>query len=146
MTRRAFMEHHWMYEFVAPYGEYVCVYCGESADSRDHAPSLASLHRIMDTVPSSEWPRCHLYPSCRECNMLLNDCADHTMVNRRGVAHKRLRKRHKRLLEMPNWEPEELSDLSPRLRESVEASLRQRERLRERLRFPMYAVLSRRTA
>lgn len=108
-----------------------CIYCDEEATSRDHiVPVTLAVSgrpkgptRIRDTVPC-----------CLECNKLLNSYPFPELYRRCGYLYKRLSKRYKRILEMPEWDiEEELNELSKRLQQSVLAQIAQKERVLHRL-------------
>ena len=45
----------------------VCVYCGDTATSLDHAPPLSYMTSIVDIVAPGKRPKCRLLPCCRDC-------------------------------------------------------------------------------
>lgn len=110
-----------------------CYYCGEVATSEDHAYPLIALSTIygLEDLPSPYL--LVVVPACHECNLLLSSKVFPSMARRKRYVKQRLRQRHKQLLALPDWHPQELLTLSPRLREYVELGIWQRENLEKRL-------------
>lgn len=138
--------HDWMYEFSAPYGEYTCVYCGEVADTVDHAPALWAVHARLSVTGATHINGCRKFPACRECNGTLGACVESAMTDRRRICHKRLRRRYARILAIPQWDEADLLELKPTLQQVVRVGINQRERMKLRLRFPEHGVSMWRTA
>ena len=115
-----------LYEYVD--GD-ACIYCGVEAEVLDHAypisrePTLAPRGMML------------LVPSCAQCNSLAGDALHRTLDERREFIRRRLRKRHKSLLNTPEWEDSELAQLKGRLRESVLNALEAKRRLSLRLAY-----------
>lgn len=48
-----------------------CVYCGGTADTKDHVVPRAFMRAIEDAVPPLERPKQQLVDACRRCNSIL---------------------------------------------------------------------------
>jgi hypothetical protein len=107
--------------------EYECYYCGEPGDHRDHiVPSSYSQNiRHFETQD--------IVIACPECNQLLSNRLFSSMYERGRYLADRLSKRYRSTINMPEWTPVELRKLSPNLRASVEASIRDKEVLLRRI-------------
>ena len=107
----------------------ICVYCGLGAGSRDH---------LIPRGTSGEARR-HLVavvPACSECNNRINDHPAHSVSERRRVAHASLRKAKRKLLQAPEWTPDEMGEFGPSLRAYIERSAYDKALLRVRLAWP----------
>lgn len=127
------------YEYYAPYGRHTCVYCGDSAPSLDHVPPVSSLYMMIGSVPESKLPKCYTVPACMECNSILGAVGKFTVHARAMELKSRLKKRYKKILSLPSWSEEELSQLSDALREHVMLGIAKRESLKLRLSFQLPA-------
>jgi hypothetical protein len=101
-----------------------CVYYGLPSDALDHVPPMAYVHSLSDL---DEIHGVHLkkHPSCNECNSILRDLLLTTLKDRRKFVKSKLRQRYKKYLNMPDWSPEELAELS----ESMQVYIRQSQKV-----------------
>lgn len=111
------------YEALVGVARFLCYYCGELADSRDHFPPLAAQH-----TPASVGVKHVLVPCCRECNNLLGASSQNTLAGRAQYLKERLRRRYAAELRFKEWAPDELAELGPSLRAEIEAAMRLRAR------------------
>lgn len=111
-----------------------CSYCGATATEMDHIPPRSHRHGITVNGLADRFPFL-IVDSCQECNAILGDRALWTFKERKAFVKKRLRQRHKRLLNMPNWCREDLDELGDILKNYVSSSLTTREILIERLAY-----------
>lgn len=112
-----------------------CFYCGVPANSIDHViprvilrcldPAVARDHRYRWTVRA-----------CHECNTLLGSRVFDTLEARRAALKDILRRRHKRLLDAPDWTEAELAACGPVLQGYLRQQQRRRHVLQARLRWP----------
>lgn len=116
-----------------------CYYCGEPADSVDHARPQ-SLDRALQALDAadralviSRQPRRELVPACRDCNSVLGKKWFGTLAERRAYVKERLRARNARLLGSPSWSKDEIDTLGRTLRSAVELQQRKREVIQRRL-------------
>lgn len=107
----------------------VCVYCGLSADTKDH---------LLPRTWTGDAARKNVIvvPSCRQCNAAISDRYVMAVNERRKIAHNHIRKRASRLLKMPKWTPDEIAELGPTLRSSVERGVHDRRVAEARLAWP----------
>ena len=107
----------------------VCVYCGMGAGTKDH---------LIPRGKSGEARRAFVatVPACGECNSRINDHPSPSVAERRKVAHERLRKAKKKLLESPDWTDEEMAEFGPMLRNFVLKSAHDKATLHDRLEWP----------
>lgn len=135
MPRPAYKRHHHLYQRHVVYGKYVCHYCGDTAPTVDHCPPLATVDAYVDAGIPLETPPL-LVPACTECNGILGDASPGDPEERREIAQSRLRRRHQRLLDSPDWTDAELADMAPHMADVIRADLAARDHLRERLKWP----------
>ena len=96
-----------------------CVYCHDFAFHKHHyKESVANSGKIRKYNNKKK----DTLPTCAECNVLLgshnpeySECC--------YVLHDKIAHRHKSILSMPNWEEEELEELSGHLKRQIKASL-----------------------
>lgn len=113
-----------------------CYYCGLPASCVDHViprAVLKSLSDVSETLGRTVSGRTLTVPSCRECNQLLGDSFQETLAERKNVLKTKLRKRYEKLLVMPHWEEEELSELGHTLQIAVRESIHNKEITKLRL-------------
>jgi hypothetical protein len=108
----------------------ICIYCGQWASQRDHLiPEPWSGPTVRTNVAT--------VPSCRECNTLIGDYLTFSITKRRAYAHEKLRERYAKWLRCKRFTADELDEMGPNLRSTVEDGLRQRVLLEDRLRWPV---------
>lgn len=118
-----------------------CHYCHQTADTIDHVVPRALIIAATDSGDAaliaavSERRRRMTVTSCRECNHLAGAVYDQTLALRRARIADKFERRHRRVLEMPDWSDTELMELSPQLRGYVINAVVKRDELRERLRW-----------
>jgi hypothetical protein len=93
-----------------------CVYCGQLATVRDRR-----------CLPG------RTVPACSECYALAQRRFTFVPALRAAYVKFRLELRYTRILNIPVWDESELSELSGKLRETVEAALAERVTIVERL-------------
>jgi NMD protein affecting ribosome stability and mRNA decay len=116
------------------FSEFVCAYCGESADTLDHVPPLCTRTKITEMGLGVQYPsfevRC-----CRECNCALGSRAIWTLRQRRKFIGAYLKKRYARYLKIPNWTRDEMGPLGRTLSKYVLRGLAEKERAEARITF-----------
>ncbi len=100
------------YELIYPEANYYnhCFYCGDYSDLYDYFPTLTNAHLYHEKSPH------YKVPACKECYNLLKDKVHDDLKERRDIAQKLLRKKHKKVIangmqwsenEISNWEQED---------------------------------------
>lgn len=103
----------------------VCYYCGQQADSVDHVVPqdvlrmLAALSDIAITRAVLRKRALRVW-ACRECNSLASCSIQDSLQGRRQFVKDKLKKKYRKILELPKWEPEELEDMGYVLRKYIE--------------------------
>lgn len=108
-----------------------CVYCGDRGDTSDHFTPL-SVAKQMQDVGIVVTGKVKL-PSCRECNALAGAKLFDTIAGKKRWIRSELRRRHAKLLAFKDWSEDELDDLGPDLRTTIESSMAAKSRLMARL-------------
>lgn len=107
----------------------VCVYCGQSADTKDHLlPRTWTGEAVRKNVLT--------VPACQECNSTIGDRYAPSITERRKIAQLAIAKKSKKLLQMPEWTKDELAELGKNLRSTIERGLHDRNVARARLSWP----------
>lgn len=85
----------------------LCVYCGQNANTDEHFP------------PASKTNFGVLLPACLECNNFAG--TEHGLDFKKRVQHVKsmLHKKYKTILAMPNWDGDDLDELSGNLKRGV---------------------------
>lgn len=131
-TKRCLQELHLRFyraqKIAYPTG--VCVYCGMAAWTKDHLLPVTMTGETLRKFVA-------VVPACGECNFAIGDRVGHRITERREEAHRVLRKKHRKTLELgKRWPPSELDELGPNLRARIEAGIAKRLVLLDRLSWP----------
>ena len=107
----------------------VCVYCGMSANTKDH---------LLPRTWTGESVRRHVLtvPACYECNSAINDRYIPAINDRRKQAQLYIARKNKKLLRMPDWTQEAINELGPTLRSAIERGVHDLKIIRARLGWP----------
>ena len=106
----------------------ICLYCGMPADVRDHAQPFIH-HEWLERKGRV------LVLACKECNAVLGASVQYNLRDRIVELKRRLAKRHRRLLAIPDWEPGEFAGMSLNLMAGILRKLAARDLVRARLAF-----------
>jgi hypothetical protein len=109
----------------------VCVYCGLTADTKDHL-----VPRGWSGEVDRSWVL--TVPACRECNSAIGAKWAPTVTERRDLAHKHIRKRYAKYLSRFPHTKKDMAEMGPNLRSYCEAGLQMRELVHDRLNWPPY--------
>lgn len=118
-----------------------CYYCGDIASTVDHVVPQSMLRTLRDlgdeavTAVLVRFGRRLTVPACRECNLVLSNSYQDTLAKRKAECKKRLRRRYKKLLRMPDWTDTELARLDGWMQDYVIRSLVHRDIIRRRLAY-----------
>lgn len=107
----------------------VCVYCGMPANSRDH---------LLPRTWTGNAVRHHVItvPACLECNSVINDRYAPAVNERRKLAHKSIRRRYSKVLQIPEWTAPEIAKLGKTLRSTIERGMHEKRVAEARLKWP----------
>ena len=111
-----------------------CTYCGQVSDTMDHVPPLNQV-AALSSADADYDGRFLKVPACHECNSILGTYPKLTIRERRDHVRKHLRKKYRRFLAIPNWDEDELAELSPSFAQEVRASVSFANHVRTRLRW-----------
>ena len=100
---------------------YNCTYCGDKyAEDLDHVIPV-SINEV--SRKTAKWSKTHVVPSCKECNNALSDKYLTTVWQRARFIQERLEKKYKKAFKTPEWDEEDLKELSPKLRKEIKNDL-----------------------
>ena len=107
----------------------LCTYCGEFADTHDHVVpvSYVRIHRKLE-VGNKE-----AIPACKECNCTLSNKLYITISERARYLQTRYKTKYKNVLNFPNWDIDELDEMSADFKQSILASMNMREITKDRM-------------
>ena len=110
------------------------------ADAVDHViPQiiLRSINSVGDIKLRQEFikQRTLEVPACTECNSLLGASYQETLAKRKKVLKQRLKKRHKKILKIPDWNEKDIEELGDSLRQFVRQGQLEKILIQDRLRW-----------
>ena len=97
----------------------ICLYCGLPASCVDHCPALSSVMSVGSEYCEENKIPLFLVPSCSECNHLIGARVLWTIEERRAFIAGRLKKRYKRICNLPAWSDEDIAKLGRGLKSMV---------------------------
>lgn len=112
----------------------LCTYCGEPAESLDHVVPVSFTHANRPKGKQGEFNNgFERVPACRDCNGTLRNLMINSVEALAAYLAGRLESRFRKVLKMPRWDEDDLEELGHALRSSVEATVREQERVRRRI-------------
>tara|TARA_R100001086_G_scaffold227622_1_gene146779 strand:+ start:193 stop:558 length:366 start_codon:yes stop_codon:yes gene_type:complete len=105
-----------------------CVYCGSSESiQNDHLipysfTYLKTRHRLTKSKKGT-------VPACGKCNRMLGSVMHTTIRSRAAFLLPKYNKLCSKFASLPEWPEEELSELGPTMRSTIESDIRQKEDL-----------------
>lgn len=116
-----------------------CLYCGQSADTKDHMLPIAIAARIDWDAPGV-WDRHKsklvTVPCCKSCNCIAGDRVFETLLEKRRYIQAMLREKNIKHLRTVQWDDDELEQLGKNMRSAVISAQRKREELEARIYYP----------
>jgi len=106
---------------------YICYYCGDIADTKDHIPPLLTVYQLGP----ENFKDLVVVRACRWCNTKLGSKMLTTSKERKACITEHLRKQLNKL--GPEWTEQELGELGPTLRQSIEDRRDVRDWLKRRI-------------
>lgn len=110
-----------------------CVYCGARATTKDHFVPVSVVASLLSARVSVSGK--FLIPCCGECNSVAGDRIFQSIGAKRRYIQGRFKHKYAKLLDMPSWSEEELSELWYVLRKSIEGAMAQRDYIRGRISY-----------
>ena len=106
-----------------------CTYCGDPADARDHV-----IPQVMGFLQSDEYFNL-VVPTCTSCNSHAGYNLFATVAERRRFIQKQIAKKHKKLLDTPDWTEGELEEMSWNMRALIEEVMKKKAWLKRRIAY-----------
>lgn len=106
-------------------GPQICHYCGMPARHMDHVPPLSKANCFSGPF--------FLVWACKECNYALNALPLATISDRCEFLKKKYERKYSKILKIPDWDEEELRDVSSSLRKYILKGISHRNSIRMRL-------------
>jgi len=104
-----------------------CIYCGDCWEVYDHVPPVSAW------CVNTRWA--FKYPSCADCNSILNALPIRDIRVRRYFILKKLFKRYSKIIKMPNWETNEVKEVKGIIKSLVKCSTKKKKHLLRRIDF-----------
>lgn len=101
---------------------HICIYCGGFAESDDHFPSL-------NVSKFRGW----LLPACNECNDIAHTNFSFDFLSRFLFVKNRLKRKYKKILNIPDWSDDELESMSLNMKENILQSIRYKSQTQARI-------------
>ena len=120
----------WYDGYWMEFKEYICTYCGEPADTKDHVIPVSWNHMSRK---NADYSNKKVVPACNQCNLTLGNIAYHTIQTRASYLIQKYMKKYKKLLKSPIWTPEEISELGRGLRGKILELQMERRNIQNRL-------------
>lgn len=117
-----------------------CVFCTAPATQLHHVFPIAA-RSSYNPAKGAKKPRANVYkggwtvPSCGECNRLLGAKVFEDPQHACRYVARQLKRKHARLLAMPEWEDWELSELKGSLKQSTLTALRRKRAVKARIAY-----------
>ncbi len=109
-----------------------CYYCGLPGITVDHIPPTSFRERLADMGLLGRYPFIEVR-ACTQCNSWLGAKHLFTPAKRKAYIKKRLWKKYRRHLTLPQWSDSELAQIGYVLRTKVLSSLEKAELIKARL-------------
>lgn len=100
--------------------DYICFYCGQYGESKDHCPPVSYVEVLPDY--KKIMVRC-----CLVCNLLLGARPYFTLLSRCEYLLQRYPSRFKRALAIPNWSQDDIDELTGALKRSLINGLKKKK-------------------
>lgn len=122
-----------------------CIYCGDTEQCLDHVYPISKLgmndlSKINRPLFKIFFQGLNLVPSCFECNALAEDRSFVSIREKRKFIQSKIKKKYKKILNLPEWSEEEIKELGPNLRKSVKFSINQKESVKRRIMWPFFKL------
>lgn len=108
-----------------------CIYCGVAADSRDHYPPVSTGYQAKGFI----------LPACRECNAIATDSHPQSLAERVEYVKAKLGRKYAKLLAMPKWREDELSEMSEAMGQGLRESMSLQRKARARIEWDSFKYL-----
>lgn len=108
--------------------DYECFYCNQHAESKDHIPPISYCNdfEVDERV---------MVRSCLLCNSLLGARHLHTLLLRSDYLLVAYRRRFYKLLSMPLWTEEEISELTGSLKRKILLAIKKKIHIEKKILF-----------
>jgi hypothetical protein len=109
----------------------ICVYCGSRATTLDHFVPLSVLYMLGDIGGA---PRVTL-ECCSECNTIAGSHVFRTIGAKREYIHRNLEEKYHVLLDTPEWDDDEMSQMGYNMQVYIKSHLQFRDWIKERVQW-----------
>lgn len=115
------------------FDRYICVYCGENAESLDHI-----IPQNYKGYYNRSYNQKYVVPSCQECNSTLSDKFLHTISERTNYLWNKYNKKYKKHISWKKWEKEDLKELGYNLKSMIIEENNNHDEIIKRLNHLLY--------
>lgn len=110
-----------------------CFYCGQVSECVEHVIPWSFLH-VSERYGRKKMSGITT-PSCAACNQSLGDIFTSTLAERCFEAQRKIKGKHRKLLRLPFWEPEDMAKLGKNLRNHIRTNEELRQKIIIRLKW-----------
>jgi len=104
------------------YKEARCFYCGDPAETIDHAPAISQVYAWGEDRYRNRGIGLWRVSCCHECNNLLGDRSVSSLQKRAEYVYRELMKRYEKHINQQNWYKEDLDEMGGILKDYIENS------------------------
>ena len=99
---------------------FTCFYCGDSAPTLDHVPSLNCVHDLRLEYEIENYLK---VPSCIQCNSFASDEPHLDIFERRMFIKEKIKKKYHKILSLPDWDDNEIEQMEFTFKKSLKAQM-----------------------
>lgn len=117
-----------------------CFYCGETADTIDHVVPISYYYpgkRNNGLHLTPEYDEENLVDCCRECNCLASNKVFDSALKKKEHVQEQLIKKYKKIINMPFWSEEEISQMGYVLKKEIKIQQLARKWILNRVNYPI---------
>ena len=114
-----------------PLGYFQCIYCGMPADTMDHVPPISRVACYKSMKLKHEFFL--KVPCCNQCNLVLSNSLQDTILRRIEFLKKRLSKKLAKKLRVADFTDDEIKEMDRVLASDVRRSIIERDESLDRI-------------
>jgi 5-methylcytosine-specific restriction endonuclease McrA len=112
---------------------WLCVYCGQPADTRDHVPPISRCGDYEALKLTK--PKYLKVPACKNCNSIASNSLQETIFSRIEFVKDSLIKKYAKKYGAVEWDQCEIDDLGPNLKSHIKKGERMNKLIRSRVEY-----------
>lgn len=121
---------------------YVCAYCGILAEDEDHVIPTSYVNKLSFFDMTALKDCLIIVPSCKECNNLAGNKVFNSFIEKREYIQNKIKNIYLDIIKFPEWEDEEINDLSGSTLIDLKISILKKKIILERINFSAVIIPS----